>query len=54
MNTDQSNLTAKRMLNILNTVLLLIHSVLLLVFTALQVTLMARVNIVGVSCYLLS
>lgn len=54
MNTDQDNKTARRMLYIMNAFLLLIHTGLLVVFTVLHVTLMSRVNIVSVSCYLLS
>ena len=53
MNTDQNSKTAQRMLYILNIFLLLVHTGLLLLFNALHVTLMVRVNIVSVLCYLL-
>lgn len=54
MNVDHNNQTAKRMLYIMNTFLLLVHTSLLFVFTGLQVTLMARVNIISVLCYIVS
>lgn len=54
MSIDQNNRTAKRMLYIMNTFLLLVHTGLLIVFTGLHVTLMARVNIISVLCYIVS
>lgn len=54
MNTNRNNKTAKRMLYIMNTFLLLVHTSLLIVFTILHVTLMARVNIISVLCYIVS
>lgn len=54
MNTNQNNQTAKHMLYIMNAFLLLVHTSLLIVFTVLHVTLMARVNIISVACYLMS
>ena len=54
MSTNQNNKTAKRMLYIMNTFLLLVHTGLLILFTVLHVTLMARVNIISVLCYIVS
>lgn len=54
MNANHNDKTEKQMLYIMNAFLLLVHTGLLILFTVLHVTLMSRVNIISVLCYLVS